>query len=83
MICNCGNEIHPKRVEILSTKKLPLICITCAEQKVERIHGFPLISGKNTYSELQLVSKEVAQNLYKSQERKGQSPGSGMRNGAN
>ena len=82
-MCNCGNLIHPKRVEILQSKNMNIICIPCAEQKVDKIYGFPLISGKNTYSELQLVSKEIAQNLYGAQERKGQSPGSGMKNGAN
>jgi hypothetical protein len=35
------------------------------------VAGFAIISGKNTYSEIQLVSQETAKHLSKVQERKG------------
>lgn len=44
-------------------------CIKCSQ--AARVAGFPLISGKTTYSELQIVKQETAEELYGKQERKG------------
>lgn len=62
----CGNEIAPQRLKILPHTQT---CVKCSE--VGRVAGFPLITGKNSYSELQLVSQEKAQELYEKQDRKG------------
>jgi hypothetical protein len=35
------------------------------------VAGFPIVSGKTTYSELQIVSQEKAEELYEKQDRKG------------
>lgn len=70
----CGNKIPEKRLEILPDTR------TCVKHSnAERVAGFRIISGKTTYSELQIVSQETAEHLNKLQARKGQSPGKGVR----
>ena len=47
----CGNEIPEGRIKGK--------CDTCVEcSKTDRVVGFRVISGKNTYTELDIVSKE-------------------------
>lgn len=62
----CGNEIP-----FLRLKALPgaTTCTSCSE--TSRVAGFPVVSGKTTYSELQIVDQEKAEELYKMQNRKG------------
>jgi hypothetical protein len=63
---SCGNIIPPLRLKALPQTKT---CILCSE--ASRVAGFPVVSGKTTYSELQIVSQEVAEELYHKQNRKG------------
>lgn len=64
VVCDC--EIPAKRLEILPHAKT---CVNCSS--TARVAGFPLITSKTSYSELQIVSQEVAQDLYEKQDRKG------------
>lgn len=67
MFCTiCENEIPKLRLQALPGTKT---CIDCSS--TNRIAGFPLITGKNSYSELQLVDQEKAEELYAKQDRKG------------
>ena len=51
-------------------------CIACSQ--TGRKAGFPIISGKTSYSELQLVDQDLAQELYAKQDRKGGSIANGV-----
>jgi hypothetical protein len=62
----CGNEIPAMRLNALPTTKT---CVQCSG--TERVAGFAVITNKTTYSEIQLVSQETAQELYHKQDRKG------------
>lgn len=67
MNCNvCGKEIPMARLKILPHTKT---CVTCSS--ANKVAGFPIISGKTTYSELQIVPQEKAEELYQKQDRKG------------
>lgn len=44
--CVCGNQIHPKRVEILQKQGKKLSCISCAENNVKKLVGVQVVSGK-------------------------------------
>ncbi|MDJ1503830.1 TraR/DksA C4-type zinc finger protein [Xanthocytophaga agilis] len=63
---HCGNEIPEARQKALPNTKT---CINCST--TNRVYGFAIISGKTTYSEIQIVTEETAQNLYTQQDRKG------------
>ncbi len=63
---SCAIEIPELRLKALPKAKT---CVNCSS--TNRIAGFPLITGKNSYSELQLVDQEKAQELYAKQDRKG------------
>jgi hypothetical protein len=76
--CSCGSLIEEARLK--ATHGKAMTCISCMKSSdVSRVAGFPIISGKNTYTELQVVSQEEANRLFALQERKGQSPGKGVR----
>jgi len=62
----CDKDIPELRLQALPGTKT---CIECSQ--AARVAGFPLISGKTTYSELQIVNQETAEELYGKQERKG------------
>lgn len=62
----CEKEIPARRLEILPNTKT---CVNCSE--TARVHGHPIISGKTSYSELQIVSAELANELAVKQDRKG------------
>lgn len=62
----CGNEIPELRLKALPQAKT---CVECSE--TSRVAGFPLITGKTTYSELQIIPQEKAEELYEKQNRKG------------
>jgi len=75
---NCGNQIEKARLD--ASKGKATTCIKCMHSNdVAKVAGFPVISGKNTYTELDIVDQETFKDLYHKQERKGQSPGNGMR----
>lgn len=69
----CGTELTVGRVKYGKSDK----CVKCSD--TQRVGAFPIISGKNTYSEIQLLEPEVARKLHKAQHRRGQSPGAGMK----
>jgi hypothetical protein len=62
----CGNNIPAQRLKILPATKT---CVQCSN--TEKVAGFPVITNKTTYSELQIVPQEKAQELYQKQDRKG------------
>lgn len=62
----CGESIPELRLKALPHTKT---CVKCSN--TNRVAGFPVITGKNSYSELQLVNQELAQELYAKQDRKG------------
>lgn len=62
----CEIEIPELRIKALPKVKT---CVNCSS--TERVAGFPLITSKTSYSELQIVSQQIAQELYAKQDRKG------------
>jgi len=67
MICiKCQSEIPAARLKALPTAKT---CVQCSS--TQKVGGHTIISGKNTYSEIQIVDQETASRLYHMQSRKG------------
>ncbi len=62
----CSNPIPEARLRALPNAKT---CVQCSD--TARIGCHTIISGKNTYSEIQLVDRETSANLYRMQSRKG------------
>lgn len=69
----CQEEIHPQRLKILPNTET---CVKCST--TPKVAGFRIISGKTSYSEMQIVSQEKYKELTKKQARRGQSPGLGI-----
>lgn len=69
----CGSEIHPGRLKALPGTR---VCVECSN--TDKVLGFRIISGKNTYTELQLVDGKKYRELSAKQSRIGQSPGRGV-----
>lgn len=63
MKCKCGATIHPKRVEILTSTRQKMQCITCAEKNVQRVAGF-MVRDHKMVGELQILSQEQADKMY-------------------
>ena len=63
---SCGKEIPELRIKALPNSKT---CVACSD--TARVAGFPLITNKTSYSELQIVPQETAEELYLKQDRKG------------
>jgi len=53
--CKCGNQIPPKRLQILPNTKT---CVQCSS--AERVACVTVVSGKTEYSEIQIVDQETA-----------------------
>lgn len=70
----CNQEIPEARLKALPGAKT---CVACSG--TGRVAGFPLITGKTTYSELQIVDQRTADELYAKQERKGSKPAEGIK----
>lgn len=70
---NCGDAISIGRIKYSNDKKY---CTKCAN--VSRIACIPIINGK-TGNTIQLVDQETSIRINKAMERKGQSPGAGMK----
>lgn len=70
---SCQQPIPAARLAALPGTRT---CIQCSN--IGRKAGFPIISGKTSYSELQLVDQETAQELYAKQDRKGGSIANGV-----
>ena len=62
----CGYPIPEARLRALPNART---CINCSQ--VQRVAGFPLITGKTEYSALQIVSQEDARRLQRMQARRG------------
>ena len=62
----CNNLIPEGRLKILPHT---YSCVGCST--TERVGGHTVISGKNTYSEIQIVDQETARTLAHMQSRKG------------
>jgi hypothetical protein len=69
----CGNDIQPGRLRALPGTQ---VCIGCSN--TERVAGFRIITGKSTYSEMQIVSQKKFNELTRKQKRFGSSPGMGI-----
>lgn len=72
--CRCGGEIPPLRLKAIPSTKT---CVNCSS--VQRVGGHTVISGKNTYSELQILPMEDAVALSKLQNRRGYGVSQGVR----
>jgi hypothetical protein len=72
--CKCGNLIPQGRLEALPNTKT---CTPCSQ--TPRVGAIAVITGKTTYSELQIVPMEVANRINKAMKRQGQSPNAGMK----
>lgn len=71
---NCGKPIPQARIDAIE-KYGSSRCNTHVDcSTVGRVAGHAIITGKNTYSELQIVSAETAQMLKDAGQRRGQSP---------
>lgn len=71
----CGtDEIHPKRIEILIKKNQEITCITCAENKVNKVTGFQVNFDK-ACREIQVCSPEEGKRLMKMQRKTGGATG--------
>ncbi len=62
----CQNSIPEARLKAIPSTRT---CVNCSE--VSRVGCHTIISGKNTYSEIQILDQETAQTLAKMQSRKG------------
>lgn len=69
----CGNNIPSGRLKALPKTDT---CIECSD--VNRKCGFRVITGKTTYSELQLVDEKTFDKLTNLQNRRGMSVGAGV-----
>ncbi len=75
---SCGKEIEQARLD--ATQQKAKTCISCMQGKdVARVAGMPMITGKTSYSAIQLMSQEQAQKLYSLSDRRGQSPSKGVK----
>lgn len=70
---SCGEPIPEGRLKALPNVKT---CVKCSS--TARVAGFAIISGKTSYSEIQIVSQETAQELNKKQERMGAGVSTGV-----
>lgn len=61
---HCQKEIPELRLKALPNTKC---CVSCSD--TGRVAGFPIVSGKTTYSELQIVHQDTADELYSKQQR--------------
>lgn len=74
----CGKPIEEAR--LAASKNKASTCIAHMHgADVSKVAAMPIISGKTTYSELQFMSQEQAQEIYKKQQRRGQSPSAGVK----
>jgi len=69
----CNADIPDGRLKALPNTT---VCVDCSS--TGRVKGFRIISGKNTYSEIQLVDDKKYSELSRKQARKGMSPGRGV-----
>jgi hypothetical protein len=63
---HCGNPIPEGRLQALPGTKTCTKCSTTG-----RVKGHAIITGKTTYSELEILSAEQAEEIYQMEPRKG------------
>ena len=63
---HCSNQIPEGRLKILQFTQT---CVNCST--TPKVGGHTVISGKTTYSEIQIVDQETASDLARMQSRKG------------
>lgn len=61
---HCSEPIPPLRLKVLPSTTT---CVKCST--TDRVGCHTIISGKNTYSEIQIVDRETADRLYQMQSR--------------
>ena len=61
---HCNNPIPERRLKVLPNTKT---CTSCST--TQKVGCHTIISGKNTYSEIQIVDQETAEQLYQMQSR--------------
>ncbi len=69
----CRGVIPEGRLKVLPNTRH---CVQCSD--TEKVAGFRVISGKHTYTEMQIVSQEKFKELSRKQARSGQAPGRGV-----
>jgi hypothetical protein len=70
----CQNQINPLRLKALPNTKT---CVECST--TERVGCHVVISGKTTYSEVQIVDRETSERLYQMQSRNSFGVSSGVK----
>lgn len=70
----CNDAINPLRLVALPHTRT---CVKCST--VEKVGGHTVISGKNCYSELQIVDMATAMDLKRKQTRHGYGVSTGVR----
>ena len=70
----CAGDVHEKRIAILEKNGKPITCITCAEQKVQKVTGFQVNHDK-ACREIQVCSPEEGARLKKMERKTGQATG--------
>jgi hypothetical protein len=70
----CQNPINPLRIKALPGTKT---CVNCST--TEKVGCHVVISGKNTYSEIQIVDQETSAKLRQLQSRKSFGVSSGVK----
>ncbi|MDX2195594.1 MAG: hypothetical protein NW207_04180 [Cytophagales bacterium] len=75
MLClHCGIEIPIERLKILPHTHT---CVQCSD--TQRVYGHAVITGKTSYSEIEIVSEQTAQTLFEMQNRKGSTVAEGVK----
>jgi len=69
----CGEDIPEGRLKALPKTQH---CVNCST--TEKVAGFRVITGKTTYTELQIVTQKKFNELNRKQKRIGSSPGMGI-----
>ena len=73
---HCGKEIPEGRIKALPKTET---CVDCSN--VGKKLGFQVVTGKTTYTELDIVDEKTYKDLTRKQARRGQSPGGGIQMG--
>lgn len=77
-ICKCDNEIHPKRVEFLQKRNMPIMCLDCVEGKVQKLGGFMNVEGK-TERTIVIAPMEIIEQLHQVSARAGTGVSKGVK----
>ncbi len=70
----CGNPIPEGRLKAIPNAKT---CVKCSD--TDKVYGHNMITGKNTYSELQIVDAETSKRLRSLENRAGYGVSNGVK----